>query len=231
MPGYGGPSPSAQALENVAAQGRAVLARLDPTGWRPTITVAAVILALVFGVQIVNAALPVPSGLQNGPGNPSGPGTPSGPGSPIVVGNNNVVVYPRQGWSQLQLPSPQTSVDGLRLQKGAAVFDLRLFTIAGGTQANTGASDLATYYVQAVLGPGASQLQTSTPQQVPVNGVTGVRVTYLGNFNGVQQPIEGQVTAFVRGTQGLVVDGWANQGQLSGAVDDIEQMIQTIEVH
>jgi hypothetical protein len=221
-PGYGAP-PIGDLLSSLGAQSRVLLSRLDPTGWRPTIAVAAVILCLVFGMQIVDGAIPVPGA----PTNPGGPGTPSGPGNPIVVADN-VLVYPLAGWAQ----ASTTDASHLQLQKGAVVFDLYVYPVSN--VSSTSAASVLDAYVQQSLRQNSSQLQVSATQQVAVNGVTGSRLGYVGNFANLGV-IEGEVTSFIRQSQAagsvdIVVDAWATQGQLASGVNDVEQMIQTVAV-
>ncbi|MEO7117738.1 MAG: hypothetical protein ABIZ34_02070, partial [Candidatus Limnocylindrales bacterium] len=196
----------------VAAPARRVLARLDPTGWRPTGIVLGIILALVFGTQLLNAALPARTG--------TGPDPQPQPGTPIDVGQG-VRVYPQAGWSA------DTSVaDQVRLQKGSAVVDVFVFA---GFQGD--ASALLSSYVEQRLRPGAGQLAVSGSQAIPVTaGSPGVRATYVGNFTGVQQAIEGELTAISLGGRAILFDGWANQGQLGPALDEVHLMAQTVEV-
>ncbi len=221
-PGYGAP-PIGDLISSLGAQSRVILSRLDPTGWRPTIAVAVVILSLFFGMQIVDGAIPIPGA----PTNPGGPVTPSGPGNPIVV-SNSVLVYPLGGWAQ----ASTQGTNHVQLQKGAVVFDLYVFPVSN--VSSTSAASVLDAYVQQSLQQNSSQLQTTAKQQVAVNGVTGSRLGYVGNF-GSLGVIEGEVTSFVRqspaaGSVAIVVDGWATQGQLSSGINEIEQMIQTVEV-
>ena len=139
-----------------------------------------------------------------------------------------MLVYPQPGWTQANTGDPAH----LQLQN-VAVFDLRIYTAANVNEAD--ATALIENYVGNVLSNGASQLQLSSREQVAINGVTGVRQTYVGNFGNLGV-IEGQVTAFFRGSAssglqiGILVDAWAPQGQLAAREPDIEQMIQTVEV-
>ena len=104
-------------------------AGLDPRGWRTTIVAAVLMVGTVFGVNLVNAAVPLPSDgtgtVDPGPAVPGpirrrpGPadGTavdpgPVPPGTGLEVGSG-VVVYPPDGWTVVGSESGQVV-----LQKG-----------------------------------------------------------------------------------------------------------------
>lgn len=212
------PPPGAEAFAAFGAQGRAILGRLDPTGNRPTAIVGLIILALVFGSVTLNAALP--SRAVAGPGTGQGPVPQPPPGGSIEFANG-VRVYPQPGWV------PETpKQDSLRLQKGGAILDVFVDATVQGD-----AAAVLSWYRDDVLRPAASQLAVSQAEVVSsAGGATGVRLTYAGNFNGVQQPLEGQVTVVILGGRPLIFDGWAAQGQLASALTDIGQMVATAEI-
>jgi hypothetical protein len=216
------PAPAAplpgQAFAAIGAQGRAVLSRLDPSGNRPAAIVGLVLLALVFGSLVINAAIPARGapGVGNGPG----PGPQPPPGGSVEFAGG-VHVYPQPGWTY-GMPAQ----DQLRLEKGAAVLDVFVDASVQGDSAA-----VLTWYLENVLRPSASQLAVSEVQVVPASGgATGVRQTYTGNFVGVQQPLEGQLTAVILGGRPLIFDAWGAQGQLAPALGDIGRMIDTTEV-
>jgi hypothetical protein len=200
-----------QAMEAFSAQGRTVLARLDPTGWRPTLAVAAVLLAVVFGTQLVNAALPAP---RPGGGNEPVPA----PGTPVELAPG-VNIYPQPGWIH-------EGAGSTRLRKGPIAFDVNV-------QSQVWADPGALYqaYVEQILRPGASQL-TATPGQVVQvgGGQAAVQGTYVGTFQQVQQPIEGQLTAVIINGRAMVFDVWSVQGQLGQGLHEARLMIDTVEV-
>jgi len=129
-------------FSGVAIRGRAVLGRLDPTGWRPTIMVASVLLAVVFGTQIINAALPA--------ARPVGPGPVAAPGTAIPVGNG-VYIYPPQGWVAQAAGSA-----AVRLTKGSVELYAR-------TDLTGDPATMLDTYVRQVLETAASQLTVTTP--------------------------------------------------------------------
>ncbi len=199
------------ALGTTGNQGRAVLGRLDPTGWRPTLIVGAVLLAVVFGTQFVNALVP---------NRATGPGPSIPQGSAVEIGAG-VYLRAQAGW-QAQMIQP----GHLRLSKGIAVLDARFF---GSFQGD--ASALISSYVEQILRPDSSQLATTPVQVVPVAaGSPGARATYVGSFTSVPQPIEGQLTAVLLQGRPILFDAWASQGQLDQALFDVGRMLETLEV-
>jgi hypothetical protein len=167
--------------------------------------VAALIVAVVSGGYLVADALGEPAA-----------GT-------IDVGEA-VRVTPQPGW---ELVERFQSPVGIRLTNGSGNLDVATTPFTGTD------IDLLVDYVESVLEPDAKQLQVSGDvEAVPVgSGLTGARIAYVGLFGDVQAPIEGTVTATVSPTgSGVVFDGWAPQGQLRFAADDIEAMIRSTEI-
>ena len=197
-------------FSGVAVQGRAVLGRLDPTGWRPTIIVASVLLAVVFGTQIINAALPA--------ARPVGPGPVAAPGTAIPVGNG-VYIYPPQGWVAQAAGSA-----AVRLTKGSVELYVR-------TDLTGDPATMLDTYVRQVLETAASQLTVTTPAPIPLApGTPALRSAYVGTFDGISQTMEGQLTALVLQGRPILFDAWAIQGQLSAAANELDRMIATVEV-
>jgi hypothetical protein len=215
-PGAAPPPTSAPDLSatfaSLQSHGSAVLGRLDPTGWRPTLIVAGILAAIVFGTMILNAAIPAPR-----PGGPD-PG-PVQPGGGVPVGGG-VVVHPVAGWSVVQQGEGRVV-----LQKGAVAFDVRTARGAGDPTA------LLNAYVEQALRPDATQLGVTPPEVVPVAaGTPGARATYVGTFRSVSGPLEGQLTTVVLRGSPLIFDAYAPPGQLQSGLGEVAQMIQTIQV-
>jgi hypothetical protein len=202
----------------VATQTREWWGRLDPKGKKPTLIVAGVLVALVLGTQVVNGIIPVPN---QGPSGPSNPGGPNVGARPIDIGLG-ARVYVLPGWQQLDAGG---ALEGVRLQKGSVVFDIRV------TQFNGDHVALLTAYVNQILQPDAQQLNVNGVTVVPVNGRTAARATYLGLFNGVTGAVEGELSTLVSaGGTGVIVDAWGAQGSLPPAMDEVHAMVNTIEV-
>lgn len=144
-----------------------------------------------------------------------------GPAVPLV---GSVSIRPLQGWEQGELP---TGSEGARFTNGTGFLDAFAFSGAGTLE------ELLNHYIDIKLTPGASSLQTS-PVADPLvvgPGINAVRASYIGVFNGVQAPIEGELTAVITPDgSGLVFDGWAQEGSLGFVLEDIRAMIQRLEV-
>jgi hypothetical protein len=167
----------------------------------PVLAVIAVLAVVVLGGYVVGGALSTPAG-------------------PPVDVSGNVRVQPLSGWEvagRFGEPTP-----GVRLTRGSGNLDVVTVPFDGSP------SDLANEYVTKVLEPEADRLSVSREvEQVELaSGLQAVRFAYVGMFGKAQVPIEGDVTAVVSpsGT-GVVFDGWAPQGMLQYAVDDVRTMV------
>lgn len=168
----------------------------------PVAVVFGVLCVVVLGGYVVAGALSQPAG-------------------PPVSVAGAVRVSPLSGW---QLAERFASPPGARLTRGSGNLDVIATPFQGG------ATDLARVYVSRVLGSHAERLKVSATFD-PVrldSGLSGVRISYVGVFQGVQSPIEGQVTAVVaRAGFGVVFDGWAPQGLLEYSLGDIDAMVNS----
>lgn len=143
---------------------------------------------------------------------------------PSILLAGGVSIAPIQGWQQEELPSENA---GVRLTNGSGFLDAFFFSGGGSLE------DLLNHYVDTQLLPAASSLQTSPVAEPLLVGpsISAVRATYIGTFNGVQFPIEGELTALVAPDgSGIVFDGWAQEGNLGYVLEDIRAMIQALEV-
>lgn len=176
---------------------------LDPATRRQSIIVAGVLAAFFFGSQILNEALPAGGGQVR-------------PGTPVAIGGG-AEITPLEGW----VARDHENGFGIVLEKGTVVLDLYPETVG------QNAGDLAAAYLD-VLKAQATQLTASDMESA--TGATGsaARFTYEGIFG--DNAIEGEVTALFTNGQGVIADAWAPQGRLSQALDEVRQMIQTIEV-
>ncbi len=206
------PPPDAPAVPpappSVAVARRAV-GGLDPATRRQTVIVAAVLAALFFGTQVLNEALPAAAA----PGEIA-----AQPGNPVPI-SANWQITPVDGW----VASTHDSGNGIRLEKGLVVVDLfpETFDSAG---------DLATAYLDEALKANATQLNATAIETSTAATGSAARFTYQGLFPENDGAIEGEVTAIVVSGQGVVADAWAAQGDLAGQIDEVHQMLDTIEV-
>jgi len=231
------------------AGARQAFSMLDPAGLRPTAIVAGIILALFFGAQILNAAIPAPrpgtgpgigpgTGPISGPGQPgqtlppiavpsTGPGTTPDPGQPLPPGSVLEVgplrIPLESGWQPENGPSESIVI---RLVKGSAAIDLVSLTVQGGTATP---ANVYAGYIQLIAADGTGF--TSVP---PTNiqlgqGLPAARGSYAGVFGSSQ--IEGEITAFVTSaTSGWVWDAFATSGTLRSLLPEAQRMIDNIQV-
>jgi hypothetical protein len=173
--------------------------------WIPTIALVAVVVFVVSGGHLLSDALGEPSA------------------GAVAVGDS-VEVTPLPGW---ELAGRFEDPTGIRLTSGSASLDVAELPF------DASDLDLLREYVDNVLAPQAEQLRPSEEVE-PVrlaNGLTGLRIAYVGLFGHVQTPVEGEITTVVSplGT-GVVFDGWAPNGQIQLALDDLHTMIETAEI-
>jgi hypothetical protein len=152
-----------------------------------------------------------------------------GPEGPVIEGSQVQVggftITPPQGWQvveQFEELTPGTAAPGVQLGRGQAAA----LIVAFPNQPDPAA--LLRRYVEEVLAPQAVDAQVSDVSQVQGSLGQGVQQAYIGLFQGVEFPLEGDVTVFAGGSgTGLVVDGWSGEGQYSQFQDDVHQMAAT----
>ncbi|HEV3474593.1 MAG TPA: hypothetical protein VG602_04435 [Actinomycetota bacterium] len=177
--------------------------------WLPTLGVFLLILFVTLG-----------GFLLGGPGEIGDPGKTT-LGDPISV-SPEVRFRPAEGWvieEQIADP-PQVRLVG---DIGA------LYVITA--PARAGAEGLLQEYRTTVLEPQAGQLSVSDPEAVTLPAGPGLRVSYVGTFEGVGTPLVGEITAAVSPQgNGVVFDGWAPEGQFVAVASDVQAMIESAEV-
>jgi hypothetical protein len=204
-----------QAAQQMATRGRAGWGQLDPTGKRPSLIVAGVLLAIVLGSQFLNALVPAPRGALGGGG------TQPGPGRPVDIGSG-IRVTPPPGWVTVGDP---LELQGVRFQKGGVTVDVGLAAFTNPP------SDLLAAYVNQVLIPNSQGAKVS-PATIDIarNGHPTARATFTGNLKGFGTAVEGEISTQVWETGvGIIVNGFAPQGQLTGARDEIHAFVDSIE--
>lgn len=214
----------------IATRAGSWFAGLDPRGWRTTIVVAVLMVGTVFGANLVNAVVPLPSSTGSVdpgpgvPGDPPNPGQPTAPpvdphpvppGSGLAVGAG-VVVYPPDGWTVVGSESGQVV-----LQKGAAVI------LVLGTAWAASPLDLAVAYRDSFFTGG--QLTANEPQSLQIgNGIPAAGFQYTGVLEGSQ--VDGAIIAGTAGGSGVVVNVIASAGGLQGVSDDVDQILGTVQI-
>lgn len=143
-------------------------------------------------------------------------------GAVTVAGT--VRIQPPTGWSWERFQGDD--FEAVRLSRGSATLDVFVLAFEGDERA------LIDHYVREALEPDATQLQVSDRIEELTAGDSepAIRTTYVGTFEGVSAPIEGELTAVVTdGGAGVLFDGWSPHGQLAPAIDDIHGMIESAE--
>ena len=181
--------------------------------WLPTLGALAVILFTTFGGYVLAGETSAAGQEITGDGGE--------PGDPIAVGP--ISIRPAPGWSVAeQIADPPQ----LRLTSGAA----QLFVVVPPSEAS--AEGHLQSYVEEILEPQARQLSVSRIRQVELpSGQLGSLLSYVGTFEGVASPLEGEVLAVVSPTGTPVVfDGWAPEGLWVGARGEVRSMVATAEI-
>lgn len=212
------------------------------TGFKPTAIVAALIVGIYFGMQLLNSVIPVSAA---GPGSGVGPGgspvpgpgatalpvdpTPAVPSQPTPdpnqPGGRTVEIGPLRitlpaGWQ-----AGQTQDGGFQMNKGAVFIDVQTLTL----QQPADATALCAAFLQQVLAPNATGFAASQPTPVPINNATAARANYTGAWANLGE-VEGQVTTIVVGQQAFFFDAWGQAGQLRTLLPEVELMFQTMQV-
>jgi hypothetical protein len=214
----------------VATRSGSWFSGLDPRGWRTTMIVAAIMIGTVVGVNVVNAAIPLPAettgAVEPGPGvpgstpqadDPAAPDTgPVAPGTPVDVGSG-VAVYPPEGWTVTGSEQGQVV-----LQKGGVVA-LVLAGAYDGTPA-----ELEAEYSKAFF-EANGQFSSGDPQSTEIgNGIPAVAVGYTGVSDGNQ--LDGVMAIGVASGTGVVVNAFAPSGALEPVVADLDSLVTTLQL-
>lgn len=200
---------------------------------RTTILSAVIMIGVLFGVNIVNAAVPLPTDpgfLNPGPGVPVDPNQPTqdpnqptaapvdpgpvAPGAGLKIGAG-VVIYPPDGWTVLGTENGVTV-----LQKGGVVM------IVAGIEWGGTPLELAAAYRDAWFAGG--QFAGNDPESGSLgNGVPGAALSYSGILDGSQ--VEGIIVTGATGGAGAIFNVFGAQGSLNGVSDDINTVFGTVQ--
>lgn len=207
------------------------LAGLDPRGWRTTIVAGALMFGVVFGVNLVNAAVPLPDdpalvdpgdalpvGPTSAPGQPTSPPVAPGPvepGAGVAIGSG-VVAYPPAGWTVVGSEPGQVV-----LQKGGAVM------IIGALPWTDLPLELATAYRDAFFATG--ELTANEPETGEMgDGIPAVGFGYTGILEGTS--VDGAMFVGAATGTGVVVNVFGASGSLRGVGDDVDEILATIQL-
>lgn len=182
--------------------------------WVPTVVSLVVLLVVSFGGFLVagetSAATQEITGDQEEPG------------QPIELGPGVTINVP-PGWSA---EPAQDQPPSIRLSNGIGQMYIAISPVAGDPVQQL------QVYLDEVLRPQASQISTSPAQSIDLGtGNAASYFAYLGSFEGVNAPLEGEVAAAVApsGTA-LIVDGWAPEGQFVSVLEDVRATVLNVEV-
>ena len=142
-------------------------------------------------------------------------------GNPVPVAGG-VVISPAAGWEQ---SAPSDDPPGIVISNGTG------WLLAGVPSGSGTARELLNFYVVTYLEPTASQLSLGTVEPFATQTGEAVVASYVGVFEGVAVPIEGQVIAIV-GTSGIgvAIDGWAAQGSYGTVRNQVEAMAASVVI-
>jgi hypothetical protein len=177
--------------------------------WIPPIIVLVVMAVIILGGYPISEAV--------------------GPEGPVIEGGRIEVggftITPPEGWqvvNQFEELTPGTPSPGVQLGRGQGAA----LIVAFPNQPDPAA--LLQRYVGEFLAPQAVDAQVSDIFQVQGSLGQGVQQAYVGLFQGVEFPLEGDVTVFAGSSgTGLLVDGWSGEGQYGQIQDDVHQMAAT----
>jgi hypothetical protein len=156
-------------------------------------------------------------------------GTPANPvfSEDVEVGTavpvaQGVTIQPAEGWV---VTDEVGDPPGIVLEGGNGLL---LTGVPGGTGSP---EELVDFYVSGYLEPQASQLSTGTTEPVTMPAGAGAIISYVGVFEGVDVPIEGEVIAIIgpSGT-GVVLDGWSQQGTYAAVRDQVRAMAESVVI-
>jgi hypothetical protein len=140
-------------------------------------------------------------------------------GQPIEVAGG-VSIKPAAGWV---VEDQSLDPPGVILTNGSGLL---LAGLLGGT---TSPDKVVEAYVSGYLQPQASQLSVGTLEPYSVPAGPAVAASYVGVFEGVDVPIEGEVIGIISpsGTA-VVLDGWAPEGAYPVVRDQVAAMAASV---
>lgn len=130
---------------------------------------------------------------------------------PAIEVSQGVTIEPADGWV---VAGPVGDPPGVVLEGGNGRL---LVGVPGGTGSP---EELVSFYATNYLEPQASQLSVGDIEPMSLPAGTAAVAPYVGVFEGVQVPIEGEVIAVISASgTAVAMDGWAPQGTY-GAVHE-----------
>lgn len=198
----------------------------DATSGRTAVVVLGIILGVVIGANLANAALPPPASpgsLDGGPALPAGPGPsvaasplepgPVDAGEGIDLGGGFVVVAPA-GWTAVGADT------GIVLQRGG------VRVIAAGFPWEGTPGELARAYRDQWFAGG--ELTGDDPRSGSLgSGIPAAGLSYTGILDGSH--VDGAIVAGAVDGDGVVVNVVGPAGALAGVGDDLDAILGSLQ--
>lgn len=212
------------------------------SGMKTTLSVAAIMVGVVLGVNLVNAAVPLPTEYVDPGTNPALPAAPTedpgqpaptvDPGQPVVPtappvepgpvsGGTTVTVNERytlvmpDGWSLVE-----NSDGALLFQKGSVSFFL------AGTAFEGTVTELATAY-RDVFFEGENLAGEEPSAGATSTGIPVAGLNYTGTLGSTQ--VDGFILVALEGGSGLVSNAFGPTGSLQAVSDDMSLILNSIK--
>ncbi len=179
-----------------------------PGTWLPLIALLAVILFVTFGGFLFS-------------GIPTGVAGEVEVGTPVDV-SAGVTIQPAEGWSVLER---NISPPGVRLHGGNGFLDASIHTAPASPE------ELVQLYVSEYLESQASQLSIGGIEPLPLRSGPAAVVSYVGVFQGVDVPLEGEVIGILGPSDtAAVVDAWSQEGLYATVRDQVRAMAHSVVI-
>jgi hypothetical protein len=181
-----------------------------PSKWPPLIGLLSVIAFVTLGGFM----------FSGGPSGSSLAGTVE-VGQPIEV-EGGVTIQPAAGW---EITDEVGDPPGVILSGGNGLLLVGVPGGAGSPQ------ELVELYVSGYLEPQSSQLSVGGSEPLPLPAGPAAVASYVGVFEGVDVPIEGEVIGII-GASGtaVVLDGWAPEGTYGTVRDQVAAMAEAVAI-
>jgi hypothetical protein len=182
-------------------------AALDRARIRPTLAVAAVILAVVLGGFGLDNAIAAPSA---GTVNVGGP----------------VWLTAASGW--VEAPGDEDgSTSGLKLQKGDAILYAVMVT-----SGYRGTAAQALRLAEGALDDGSAQINFSSVKELTFGGYPAAAVGFVAIISNQQRSmmVDGELVMIVADGYLVEIQAAAPQGDFEPVVDDLKSMLNSVEV-
>ena len=253
-PAWGGPPQGAVPVWGIPGLAPVPLPRPGgPSGWRTTILSAVIMIGVVFGVNVVNAAVPLPSDptvVVPVPITPVDPNPPTQAPNPPTQDPNLPTPDPNQPTPQPAPtaapvdPGPVAQGTALKVGAGVVIYMPEGWTVIGSDNGVTVLQKGGVVMISAGIAWGGTPIELATgyrdswfeggqfsgtdPESGSIgNGVPGAVLSYVGIIEGTQ--VDGIIVTGATGGAGAVFNVFGAQGSLKGVSDDINTVLGTVQ--